>query len=223
MTEAYIAVGDIHGCLEQLLEVMEKCSRYSAHRYIFLGDYIDRGPSSNEVIDTVRSVDGIYLMGNHEQSLFWYLKRDHKDAKGDGGADVPVFSERNLLWIQNELKLYFETGNAVFVHAGFDPRRPLSDQDSSDMLWSRYRGDYSALTDKTVMHGHVKVPRIDQCGNRVNINTGCGFGGPLSACVMPEKQVIQSHPSPQYSQGRLEKVKEELMQICGVEAELEDA
>jgi serine/threonine protein phosphatase 1 len=64
--EPYIAVGDIHGCLEELLEVLELCSAYGSHRYVFLGDYIDRGPSSNEVINTIRALDAVYLMGNHE-------------------------------------------------------------------------------------------------------------------------------------------------------------
>jgi len=222
MSEAYIAIGDIHGCLDQLMEVLDKCSAFVGHRYVFLGDYIDRGPSSNEVIDTIRKLDAVYLMGNHEQSLIWYMKRDHGSAKTTVGANVPEFSESNLNWIQSELKLFFETETAIFVHAGFDPKRALSQQTDSDMLWTRYDGDYFALTPKEVIHGHVNVDQVEQRGNRMNINTGCGFGGTLTAFVMPERQVMQSRPSPKYSQGHLEKVREELMEIYGVEGELED-
>jgi len=56
----------------------------------------------------------------------------------------------------------------------------------------------------------------------MNINTGAGFGGPLTAYVLPEMHVIQSSPSPKYSQGNLEKEREELLELYGIEAELED-
>jgi len=222
MPEAYIAVGDIHGCLDQLLEVLQQCAAYPGHRYVFLGDYIDRGPSSNEVIDTIRKLNAVWLMGNHEQSLIWYIQRNHDSAKTTIGANVPEISAGNLSWIQTELRLYYETQGYIFVHAGIDSKKALSQQDSSDLLWSRYDGDYSELGNRKVIHGHMKVDHVVQRGNRMNINTGAGFGGPLTAYVLPEMHVIQSSPSPKYSQGNLEKEREELLELYGIEAELED-
>ena len=222
MPEKLMAVGDIHGCKEQLLEVLDECTCFPSHKYVFLGDYIDRGPFSNEVIDIVKGLDAVWLMGNHEQSLIWYISRNHNSAKTTIGSNVPEISSENVVWIQTQLRLYFETEKCIFVHAGFDPERDISNQIEQDMLWARYDGDYYGMTSKLVFHGHIKVDRIDQRGNRININTGCGFGGPLTAYVIPEMEVVQSHPSPKYSQGNLEKIREELLALYGVEAELED-
>jgi serine/threonine protein phosphatase 1 len=75
------------------------------------------------------------------------------------------------------------------------PKGLLASKTDSDMLWTRYDGDYFALTPKEVIHGHVNVDQVEQRGNRMNINTGCGFGGTLTAFVMPERQMLQSRPS----------------------------
>jgi hypothetical protein len=150
------------------------------------------------------------------------MSRDHSKTRDAAKDEIPGISPANLQWVRSELKLWFETEDALFVHAGFDANKTLDRQDSSDMLWTRYNGDYQNLTTKTVVHGHVKVDEVEHIGNRININTGCGFGGPLTAYVLPERKVIQSKASPRYSQGHLEKVREELMEAYGVEAELED-
>src|SRR5687767_8659885 len=73
------AVGDIHGCHQALLNILRLCRDYAkgqGHRLVFIGDYIDRGPDSRSVIETVRSLEQrspqgcvICLMGNHEDLL----------------------------------------------------------------------------------------------------------------------------------------------------------
>ncbi len=73
-TEQFIAVGDIHGCPEQLEEILEKASVYPDHKLVFLGDYIDRGPDSEAVIDRIRHLDAIFIFGNHEDMLLKHLR-----------------------------------------------------------------------------------------------------------------------------------------------------
>jgi len=65
-------------------------------------------------------------MGNHEQSLIWYIQRNHDSAKTTIGANVPEISAGNLSWIQTELRLYYETQGYIFVHAGIDSKKALS-------------------------------------------------------------------------------------------------
>ncbi len=222
MKEEYIAVGDIHGCLAELNEVLTGCASYKDHRYVFLGDYIDRGPSSDEVIDLVRSLDAVCLIGNHEQSLLRYLEVHEGRLDPTPENRIPVISAENREWIRSTLRKYYETGSYLFVHAGFDPQKDLAQQGDSDMLWTRYDGSYRGLTDKLVVHGHTRVADLEQFENRININTGCGFGGPLTAYILPERIAVQSRPSQKYSRSSLEDLRQDLLMLDGVEAELED-
>ena len=75
------AVGDIHGCYEKLVSILAKCESYAGsglYRLVFLGDYIDRGPSSYDVVELLaarRVQQGTFcLMGNHETYLLDFLK-----------------------------------------------------------------------------------------------------------------------------------------------------
>ena len=56
-TEKIIAIGDIHGCLDALTEILEKVKSFPEHRLVFLGDYIDRGPFSDEVLSRLRKLE----------------------------------------------------------------------------------------------------------------------------------------------------------------------
>jgi serine/threonine protein phosphatase 1 len=90
------------------------------------------------------------------------------------------------------LPVGYDDGRRLFVHAGIDPERPLADQDRSDLIWIREPflsaiGDYGRL----VVHGHTPLEsdRPDVRSNRVNIDTGAVFGGPLTAAVFAEGEV----------------------------------
>lgn len=69
----YLAIGDIHGCPRSLEALLDKLSEYNDRQFIFIGDYIDRGPDSRGVIDLLldfrKEQDCIFLRGNHEQML----------------------------------------------------------------------------------------------------------------------------------------------------------
>jgi serine/threonine protein phosphatase 1 len=223
MSESYIVVGDVHGCMPQLNEVIAACKSYSNHRYVFLGDYIDRGPYSNEVIDIIRTIDAICLKGNHEQSLLRYYAGLHEGKAATDNPKVPVLSDENRKWIGNCLQLYHETENYIFVHAGLDQDHVLPDQDETDLLWKISQGSYDKLLPKLVFHGHKRVEKVEKEGNRYNINTGCGFGGPLTAFILPEMKSVQSSASERYSSGNLQSLREEMESLLSEEAELEDA
>lgn len=82
------------------------------------------------------------------------------------------------------LDLSFETDDMFFCHAGIRPEVPLADQDEEDLVWIRQEfHDYHDPHPKLIVHGHTPVARATHYGNRINLDTGAGYGDPLCACV----------------------------------------
>jgi len=189
----YVVFGDIHGCLIPLREVLAAAKDFPDHELIFLGDYIDRGPDSEGVIRLLSTIPATFLRGNHEQMLLDRLSPDPV-ARARFLHQVGVSAE-SVEWIRAETVFLKETDDYIFVHAGFDVHKTLRDQTVDDLIWTRYDGSYQRLTHKLVVHGHSIVDAPDGVGNRLNINTGCGAGGPLTAVVLPEKEFLVSSVS----------------------------
>jgi len=145
------AIGDVHGCLdklEALLLACEKlCSRRDA-RYVFIGDYIDRGPDARKVIDLLMHKQlseanrFVCLRGNHEQMLIVAAAEGRSDRDlmtwwGNGGEqtldsygvnDPSSLPAPHLEWIKT-LPLMFNDQKRLFVHAGIRPGIAISDND----------------------------------------------------------------------------------------------
>lgn len=190
----YIAIGDIHGCLKQLKEILFLSKEFSDHKLIFLGDYIDRGNQSNEVISLVRSLDAIWLLGNHE-SMFLENVNVYSQVKPEFSIDFLArkkISKDNYEWLMTSLLTHYETKDYFFSHAGLNPNKPLTEQNEHDLIWTNYEEGYTHLTDKLIIQGHIKGEKVKQKENHFLIDTGCGFGGYLSAIVLPEKIILQS-------------------------------
>ncbi len=167
-----IAVGDIHGCYDKLTKMLGRLdwSSKSGDLLIFLGDYIDRGPQSYEVVDILAELAAspgvICLMGNHERMFLDFIEgRSVPSLYANGlAATVRDYSSggremnaAHLTFIRN-LKLFYETEKHIFVHAGLRPGRPLAGQDVHDLLWIRetfLQSDHDF--GKTVVFGHTPL------------------------------------------------------------------
>lgn len=82
------------------------------------------------------------------------------------------------------LPLTHETDALYFCHAGIKPGVPLADQDEEDLLWIRkeFHKD-TCVHPKIIVHGHTPVDQATHYGNRINLDTGAGYGKPLTAAV----------------------------------------
>ena len=204
-------IGDIHGCLTSLNALLEQVED-RAESFIFLGDYIDRGPDSKQVIERILQFKAehrqvITLMGNHEFMLLNYLKGyDDPVFLNVGGRqtldsyDVPLNSVQTDAWLYipeshqdffNRLPLHWEDRHAIYVHAGLEPDIHLSLQSSQCCLW--VREDFircSYKFGKPVVFGHTvfKKPLIQK--NKIGIDTGAVYGQQLTALLLPEKEFI---------------------------------
>jgi serine/threonine protein phosphatase 1 len=205
-------VGDIHGCANELRSLLNQLPRDPDTTFVFVGDYVDRGPSSREVIDTILELATrctvIPLMGNHEEMFLSFLQDpESADAAlfilNGGGATLASYGigdsadyrvpDSHIEFLRS-LRVMHQTDQNVFVHAGL-PQIPLIDIDPDDdqhhatMLWTR--GRFLKTTydwGKVIVHGHTPVKRVTQWPNRINIDTGCVFNGRLTALSLPGEQ-----------------------------------
>lgn len=206
------AVGDIHGSLPKLRRLIARCEEHAGGRaatFVFLGDYIDRGPQSAGVIRYVIDLQSrlgdrvIALKGNHEAILLdviagaapsehWTLQGGAMTLRSYHTADARDLPSEHLDWLRS-LPLSHDDGHRFFVHAGVNPDKPLDVQDEADLVWIREpflsdRRDYGRL----IVHGHtpLETGRPDLHPNRLNLDTGAVFGGPLTAGVFAAAQTM---------------------------------
>lgn len=110
-----------------------------------------------------------------------FTDRDRQLAVHEQARDHVPQSHRDFL---SSLVLSHETEHLFFVHAGIWPRVPLADQTEHDMLWIRKEfHEYTAPHPKLIVHGHTPVDGATHYGNRVNLDSGAGYGRPLTAAV----------------------------------------
>jgi serine/threonine protein phosphatase 1 len=208
------AIGDVHGCFDQLQELLLFCDRARATRearYIFIGDYIDRGPDARKVVDLLmqkQREEGerfICLRGNHEQMLVVAADEQRSDRDlmtwwGNGGEqtldsygvnDPGSLPASHLEWIKR-LPLKFTDQKRLFVHAGIRPGISIANQSERDLLWIREPFLSCEMPyELFVVHGHTptKSRLPDLRPTRLNLDTGACFGGELTAAAFTEKNV----------------------------------
>jgi serine/threonine protein phosphatase 1 len=206
------AVGDIHGALHKLESLIARCREHAGDRparFIFLGDYIDRGPQSAGVIRCLMELearmpgDVVSLMGNHEEMLLsiidgevsaegWLPQGGSQTLESYGVENVHDLPSEHVDWLRS-LRLSYDDGRRFFVHAGVNPARPLNAQVGQDLLWIREPflsdpRDYGRL----IVHGHTPVANgvPDLRGNRLDLDTRAGYGGPVTAAVFSDEATM---------------------------------
>ncbi len=224
----YYAIGDIHGQADSLQILHGRIFRYHAKNFpntaktiVHLGDYIDRGPDSFKVIETIMALEKISevkvinLKGNHEQLMldayFSGEKRAYSLWLDNGGKETLNSyrahgfnepSEKHLNWLMALPSLHWDKeAGLVFVHAGIDPYTFPHESDEI-RLWTRSRVFFNPerwespdLEGMRVIHGHTPTetdePDIALGGRRINVDTGACYGGPLTAVVLAPKCDVQ--------------------------------
>lgn len=211
MPERVIAIGDIHGCPAALRALIEVIQPTPEDTLIPLGDCIDRGPDSRGVMDELLRLREkcrlVPLLGNHEEMMLNYL--DGRPQPDDwlefgGKATLASYSEaRDLADVPNEHIDYirtwadcFQTETHFFVHGGYEPERPLSEQHWPVLRWHSLRDSVPGphQTGKTAVVGHtsLKDGEVLDLGHLVCIDTYCWGGGWLTALDATTGQIWQA-------------------------------
>lgn len=178
-----IITGDIHGCFNTLKTLLEQGVKITKEDSLyFVGDYIDRGPRSREVLDYLidlkwRGFAVFPIRGNHEDMMLKAMEDPaYLQAWFNNGAeytlrsfDIPeecIFDyecfrhilPRYIKFLET-MPYYIEEEDFILCHAGlnFEALNPLRDIDS--MLWIRdFYYDGSKVAGKRIIHGHTPVP-----------------------------------------------------------------
>lgn len=226
----HIAIGDIHGCLNELQQLISDLSEYqndSNITWVFLGDYVDRGPNVKGVVNFLMDFNTknncIFLKGNHEDMMLdpyetytWRKNGGYETLQSYGlnYQDVPEHDPKFKEHINNfyrPLITSYQTDKYFFCHAGVHPHYDLDEQLLSDLMWIRQSFLWSDKDfGKIVVHGHtpesLEGPVIK--ANRINIDQGCVFGGHLTAVILEDgkqpnfKQVKSNF---KFGKGRIKK------------------
>jgi serine/threonine protein phosphatase 1 len=176
--EIYV-VGDVHGCRRELEDLLARLSPGEDDLVLFVGDLVRKGPDSAGVVALVRSRENVLsIRGNNEDKLI----HDRKT--------LATLDEADLSYLES-LPVAVSWSDALAVHGGIDPRRPLAEQDVDDLLTCRavppengydgpfwfetYEGPPRAFFGHTVLED----PVVSEWA--VGLDTGCVYGGALTA------------------------------------------
>ncbi|HEY8076566.1 MAG TPA: metallophosphoesterase family protein, partial [Labilithrix sp.] len=204
------AIADIHGCDEELRGLLRLLPLERNSLVIFLGDYIDRGPNSRGVVETILELEEycsvVCLLGNHELMLREFL--DGSDPRlsarfiyNGGGATLASYSnddgvfvipEEHVDFFQKKLQYYHVDGDHCFVHAGLpvDVHQIDLAEHGEEMVWMRRRpGMAEPNFSKIVVHGHTPVPEVEINERRINLDTSCVYGRCLTAMELGSREM----------------------------------
>ena len=223
-------IGDIHGCFDELhtlliqlgYAISEHEQTFEVHhpqgrKAIFLGDLVDRGPSTPSVLrlvmDMVGSGNALCVPGNHDIRLLRKLKG--QDVKLTHGImetlaqledESSTFKERIIGFLDGLISHYvLDHGKLVVAHAGM--KEELQGRGSRTVREFALYGETTGETDEfglpirhnwaaeyrgeaMVVYGHVTVPKPEWLNRTINIDTGCVFGGKLTALRYPEQDLV---------------------------------
>ena len=169
MTQRRIVIGDVHGHYDTLMNLMEAVAPTKEDMVYFLGDLIDRGPQSAQVVDFVKESPYICLLGNHEQMLLdilgdgeiygpalqaWLYSGGHSTINSYGDKGV---RQDHIEWMR-KLPTFIDLGDTWLVHAGIHPRMPIDKQTSEQFCWIRdefHSMPQPYFPDKLIITGHT--------------------------------------------------------------------
>ena len=205
-TSAYrdiYVVGDIHGSRSALESLLATLDPGSDDLVVFVGDLVRKGPDSPGVVDLVRDDDRLVTVrGNNEQKI----------VRGD----------KDPGWVRDGDREYFESlpivvsfDDAIVVHGGIDPERPLSDHSAEELLTMRaphgsgydgpfwyedYDGPYR------VFFGHTVHERPVERDHAIGLDTGCVYGGQLTAYDDRRGEFVTVDPATTHQNRSTEKI-----------------
>lgn len=191
-----IIIGDIHGCLETFQALLDKIGFGKEDQLYLLGDYIDRGPSSKQVLDKIFDLqENQYsvtpIRGNHEQILLNNYKavqqglRRYMDEEFHQSFGIDSLAELPKKYIDfcNHLPLYHLEKELILVHAGLNFHFDDPFESHHDLLWIRdwhHQVNYQWLGKRIIIHGHTMTPKEEierqfkNIEKRQIINIDCG-------------------------------------------------
>ncbi|MBX9649748.1 MAG: metallophosphoesterase [Xanthobacteraceae bacterium] len=174
MSFTYV-IPDIHGRHDLLCSALADISTHSGGGggvIVTIGDYVDKGPHSKQVIDRLSpGIPGwnfVALKGNHDAMMVAalrdparmasWMEKGGQAALDSYGGDPSAVPVAHIAWLDASRLIHVDA-HRVYVHAGVDPELPLEQQSEATLLWKRYpRGYAGGFGGRHVVHGHDNDP-----------------------------------------------------------------
>jgi serine/threonine protein phosphatase 1 len=212
MSGRLIAIGDIHGCSAALEAILAAISPQAEDTFVALGDFVDRGPDSKGVIDRLIALGKechlVALQGNHEEMMLAVIKGQQPPYRWlqYGGVDtldsyrfcgdMGVIPAEHHAFFDSMLD-YYETEEFIFVHANYEPDRPLAGQGKEVLRWTKLTEETPGphVSNKRVFMGHThdRGGEVFDIGHLICIDTYCYGGGWLTAVEARTGQIWQAN------------------------------
>ena len=204
-----IVIGDIHGCIKELRSLLEAVVATEDDEIIAVGDLIRKGPDSASVLRWAMETPNLRcVMGNHEQRLLTRWLAGDKPVKGS--SDWEMLSQMGDSYNEamdfiRSWPLYLEGERFLVVHAGLDPRiSEVRQQSPLDLMTIRvpdgmdvpWYEDYKKERLTVFGHWAKRDPMIRP--NAIGLDTGCVYGGALTALILPERRLISVPAAQEY-------------------------
>ena len=206
-----LAIGDVHGCNTALDALLKLVAPTAADTVVFLGDLVDRGPGTKQVLDAVLALQEhcrvVVIRGNHEEMMLNALNGLDRRLWFNFGGDETLESygdsravPQSHIALMEEAIDYWETPSTIFVHANLQPGVSLEDQSVDCLRWSHLTGKEPAFDrDRRVFCGHT--PQKDgyplEFPGWVCIDTFAHGGGWLTCLDVGDDHVYQANEAGQ--------------------------
>ncbi len=216
-----IAIGDVHGCAEEFAELLQAIKPTKHDRLIQLGDLVNRGPDSRGVIGLAREYGVEAILGNHELRILRALRQRKPSLLKDYDLNTIQQLHRKDWRYLEQLPghIYLKKHATVFVHGGFLPEIPWSAQ-SLDTITSiqvlTKAGQAAKHSDAPdapswaeswhgdpfVVYGHTPRANVFERPGSIGIDTGCVYGGHLTAYVLGAGTLYQVRARKTYAHSK---------------------
>ncbi|HWN10870.1 MAG TPA: metallophosphoesterase [Pyrinomonadaceae bacterium] len=200
-----IVIGDIHGCFDELVSLLEKAEFGPEDQLVAVGDLIVKGPANKEVLELF-SKDPRFssVIGNHDLAIlnFWRGKTAYlKDSQHKARLELEPEKDQHEKYLAS-LPYIIDLGTHAVVHAGVRPGVPFKDQLPADLTELRTMGaDRTSREgtpwfevyegEKILLFGHWPSAKPRRGPRAIGLDTGCVYGNCLSAYILETDEVIQ--------------------------------
>ena len=199
-----LLIGDVHGCNDELGELLKKAGFSSEDRLVLVGDLVAKGPDSEGVVKRARELGALAVLGNHDAHLLDV--RAGLSKKAHHSKLAASMSEADWKYLdQLPLWLDFPELNCLVVHGGLIPGVELERQPRHVLLNMRSldaEGHASMRVDggvpwasrwpgpRHVVFGHDALRGLQQHPHATGLDTGCVYGRELTGLWLPENRLV---------------------------------
>jgi diadenosine tetraphosphatase ApaH/serine/threonine PP2A family protein phosphatase len=206
-----IIVGDVHGCVDELQALLLQCGVVRGDRVVLAGDLVAKGPDSRGVVQLVREIGALAVLGNHDDyCIDVWRKRHQGEARRLRRWLLDRLDDSDWAFLES-LPLFVRLGaereggpEFAVVHAGAVPGVPLEEQERDNLLSLRSLVGGSAPSRRLLMRwpwaaawrgpehivfGHDAVRGLQQYPLATGLDTGCVYGRELTALELPSQRI----------------------------------